>query len=362
MPAQPKSSARKLPSLDGWRAISIALVLVGHSQYTDGFPKAVWPVVYWGFDGNLGVRCFFVISGLLITWLMIRERERTGEVNLRHFYVRRALRILPVCCAFLGVLAMLQWLTPFRQQPQTWLANITFTTNFLAVESFTSGHLWSLAVEEQFYLIWPFLFGGFVARQRTWTTVRMLCVPIIVAPIVRVADFKHWFPSEIAPLFSGYSFFRYFDSLAIGCICAFLLARRRAVLDRVLVGNHNLVIASGLMLIVAPHVMNRIKGFGFLHLPFGYTAQGFGIALLILLTILRPPRWLNTAPMRGVGALSYSLYIWQQLFCSDPKWFGWNNAWWMSVAFWIPTVFAVSLVSYFGMERPLFRLRERLRG
>src|ERR1700736_5409290 len=100
-----EANATRLPSLDGWRALSILLVIGAHSQITAGFPPVLEPIFKWMFDGNLGVHCFFIISGFLITWLMIRESGKRGYVNLRHFYARRAFRILPVYAAFLLAVA-----------------------------------------------------------------------------------------------------------------------------------------------------------------------------------------------------------------------------------------------------------------
>src|SRR3954467_5480457 len=91
----------RLPSLDGWRAVAIALVVLSHFEAARGFPAPSW----WSlaFQGNLGVRMFFVISGLLITYLLLIEADRSGRVSLRAFYMRRALRILPVYFLYLGV-------------------------------------------------------------------------------------------------------------------------------------------------------------------------------------------------------------------------------------------------------------------
>src|SRR6266853_579283 len=98
----------RLPSLDGWRALSILLVLGAHSEHTAGFPPQLDSLFKWIFDGDVGVRFFFIISGFLITWLMLHEEKHSGRVNLWHFYARRALRIIPVYCAFLCALAGLQ--------------------------------------------------------------------------------------------------------------------------------------------------------------------------------------------------------------------------------------------------------------
>ena len=109
-----RSGSARLPSLDGWRALSILLVLGDHCSLAAGFSPRWQSFFDWVFDGNLGVRCFFLISGLLITWLLVRELETTGSVNFRHFYIRRALRILPVYFAFITVVFILSACTSFR--------------------------------------------------------------------------------------------------------------------------------------------------------------------------------------------------------------------------------------------------------
>ena len=221
----------RLPSLDGWRALSIILVLGSHCTYAAGFPPALGRFFFWAFDGELGVRTFFIISGFLITWLMLMEHDRTGTVCLSRFYARRALRILPVYVAFLLVLATLQILTPYRQAASAWAANITFTTNFDNVGNFLSGHLWSLAVEEQFYLLWPGLFVLCSVGKNQRAAALILLLPVLVAPCSRVITNLGLAPTIIRPLFSYRSFFNYFDSLAIGCACALLRRAGIAFVD-----------------------------------------------------------------------------------------------------------------------------------
>src|ERR1017187_6342941 len=147
--------SKRLPSLDGWRAISIMMVLGAHAEHTNGFPNAFHAIFKWLFDGTLGVLFFFVISGFLITWLLVFENDRSGHINLKHFYARRALRILPVYYAFILTLVCLQLFTVYTQSVSAWIGNLTFTTNFVTANVWPSGHLWSLSVEEQFYLLWP---------------------------------------------------------------------------------------------------------------------------------------------------------------------------------------------------------------
>ncbi len=90
-----KQLGSRIPSLDGWRAISIIMVL-GGCKVVAGFPEQLKHGFLWPFAGDLGVRFFFTISGLLITWLLLQEERKTGGINLKHFYIRRAPRIRPV--------------------------------------------------------------------------------------------------------------------------------------------------------------------------------------------------------------------------------------------------------------------------
>ncbi len=310
---------------------------------------------------------FFVISGFLITWLMLKESDSTGQINLTHFYARRALRILPVYAAFLCTLAVLQGVTQYHQTPAAWVNNFTFTTNFGfgGGKNWTSGHLWSLAVEEQFYILWPVLFVVFGAAKKQRTSMIMLSLPIIVAPVSRVITYLNVSPQFVRPFFSDCSFFNYFDSLAIGCACAFLLSRNRRQLE-VLVANR-LMIYMGLAcsLIILPYVLRNLLLLGVFTVPLGDTFQGFGMGGLLLLSIILPQSgffsFLNKPLMCKIGVLSYSLYIWQQIFTTKPSVYGLGDVWWLSFPFWLIAASGAAIISYHGLERPLFRLRTRLR-
>lgn len=351
----------RLPSLDGWRAVSIALVLGMHSTRAADFPGQFTAAFYWMFDGDLGVRCFFLISGLLITWLMLLEKRRSGRVDLERFYVRRCLRILPVYFAYLAVLAALQAFTPYAQSTAQWLANLTFTTNFLG-GNWSSGHLWSLAVEEQFYLLWPpsFVLLGLAVRPRL--ALQVFCLVLVVAPLARVISYVDADPS---PLLSGYSPLKYMDSLAIGCACAVILDRNPTRLERCLTARPWQPVLAALALVFTPYILSKKLLLGVFTVPLGPTCQALGLAVLVLQSLFLAERGfyrvLNWRWVGQIGILSYSIYIWQQLFCTSPETFGIGQVWWLSFPGWLVAVFAASLLSYYGLERPLFSLRSRFR-
>jgi peptidoglycan/LPS O-acetylase OafA/YrhL len=349
-----------LPSLDGWRALSILLVLGSHTKDTANFPPEWLGLFWWLFDGNLGVRCFFIISGFLITTLMLRETASSGSLDLKRFYIRRALRILPVYLVFLVVVALLECFTAFHQAGSQWVHLLTFTTNFSTSSNWLTGHTWSLACEEQFYLIWPVLFGA-VGLQFVRKSLWFLGLPLVLCPLWRVVAYLKLFPDNV--LFNQFSFFSYLDTLAFGCLLAYV---HPWIGQQLRAGRTSipLVVVSCLILILGPYVLQHAYLAGIFTVPLGATFQALGICLLISLSIHQPSkgpsRVLNLKPVIWLGQLSYSIYIWQQFFCAKPVLFGWPLMWFQSSPFWIPASLGTGIASYYLLERPLLKLRIRL--
>lgn len=146
----------RIPGLDGMRALAVLLVLRGHLQGALGsvpLPQA------WAFvpGGDFGVQVFFVISGFLITHLLVGEEERAGKIAWKAFIWRRTLRIWPALYFYIACISIFAFATgAFALKPLNILAAGTFTLNVTPFnEAWQLGHMWSLAVEEQFYLLWP---------------------------------------------------------------------------------------------------------------------------------------------------------------------------------------------------------------
>ncbi len=366
-----EKNSKKLPSLDGWRAVSIALVLLAHSSYTSGFPE----VFHHGAAGGLGVRLFFIISGFLITCLLLQEQMKHGTISLKHFYVRRALRILPVYFFYLLVLG---GLTRYSQPVTAWLANLTFTTNFFPTPWFT-GHLWSLGVEEQFYLLWPWFLVAVLGRPGSRSTLlKIIAVPLLLAPVVRMMDYKHWYPESAGFLFQDFSFFARFDSLAFGCLAAVFFVHSRPVLEAFYQKNTRLIAGGGMTLLFVPTLLKSLHMGQDFQAAGTYSLQALGFSLLLLQSIFHPDRglyrFLNWKWVSHIGVLSYSIYIWQQLFCvpDDPlslfyrgglagPAFGPKDAWWVSFPGCILAALLAAHASYYLLEKPLLGLRARFR-
>lgn len=183
----------RYPSLDGLRAVSISLVIAHHLGVSS------LPVI-WRLDiGNLGVRTFFVISGFLITSLLLAEREKVGRIDIKAFYLRRLFRIVPAYWVFLSAMAV-------SVPVAALLPSLLYYANY-SHPALLVGHTWSLSVEEQFYLIWPLA----LLWRPLWAVGAML----ILAPIMRhLADQGLW------PVESRYAWECVCDALAAGCLLA----------------------------------------------------------------------------------------------------------------------------------------------
>jgi peptidoglycan/LPS O-acetylase OafA/YrhL len=336
---------QRIPSLDGLRAMSICFVLLGHLVGTQGFP-GVGRVVP-GTLAAFGVRVFFVISGFLITSLLIQEEQKTGKISLRHFYLRRTLRIFPPFYAFVGLMALASAVHLIHLRRFDLLAAMTYTTNYHHNRAWFLGHAWSLAVEEQFYLLWPFVVTFLGSKRASIIALGA----VLVCPILRLALMT--FTPSLRPGI-GETFATVADSIATGC----LLACWRGRLDAwprlaAFLRGRWFWIVPGVALAAAFTPSAKLECF------VGQTVANVGIALLIDRVVRfsesAPGRLLNARPVVFVGMLSYSLYLWQQPFLDHDDHMTINR-------FPLNIVLAVgaALTSYYLVERPALRLRSRL--
>ena len=199
----------RVPTLDGLRAISIVLVLLGHTSGTRNFAT----VPLFGLYANFGVRVFFIISGFLITSLLMKEMAKTGRISLKDFYTRRVLRIFPAFYTFLFVVCALSLAAGIQLRPHDLLFAFTYLMNFHFDHSWNVGQLWSLAVEEQFYLLWPTIVA-FCSRKRAC---QIAAAVFVISPFLRLSVY-YFTPSLRHGI--GHMFPTVADALAIGCFLA----------------------------------------------------------------------------------------------------------------------------------------------
>ena len=316
---------KRIPSLDGLRAISISLVVIGHwAELRDHSDVA-------GAFANLGVRIFFIISGYLITTLLLNEQAKSGTIGLRDFYIRRAYRILPAAIVF-----MLPVFVIFRHQ-LSWYhmaAAALYFANFDFGHPWFLGHLWSLSVEEQFYFLWPGVLKKWY-RHRT----AILTGVVAFAPLYRIACHflqLHGRADETFPAVA--------DILAIGCLLA-VFARRLPNIRGAWAAIMLLPVA--LVPIYAGRAHFHISpALLFVYWPLMHLS----IAGILLHVVQHPYRILNLRPVVWLGKISYGLYLWQQLFV-----FGEHARPWYGVLF----ALGLAAASHYVVEQPMLRLRDR---
>lgn len=307
---------------------------------------------FFFFLGRTGVQVFFVISGFLITYFLIKEKETTGQIDYRRFYIRRVLRIMPAFYAFLLVLLIINWLTILEIPVSAFLSAALYIHNFHPWGiSWFLGHTWSLSVEEQFYLLWPALFPLALRFGKTWHWV----VSLVISAIARSLYYK--FPEESK--FLLVDFLMYSDYLFSGCLMAFLTCYKP---DTVLAIIKNrfapilMCIAIALTLYL-PSAQYHPDYDTYL-IPTMGTITNLSICYVIFYFIHRKQSigymLLNSGVAVFVGRLSYSLYLWQQFFLPpDPIW------WFNHIPYNFIATFAAALCSYYLVELPFLRLKTK---
>jgi peptidoglycan/LPS O-acetylase OafA/YrhL len=339
---------RRIPSLDGLRAISISLVLLSHLAGTRNFPLSAGSVNFWGL-GEFGVKVFFVISGFLITGLLLDELAKTDKIRLGRFYFRRTLRIFPPYYALLAVLVVASALGAVQLAPRDVAHTLTYTSNYYPERSWFVGHTWSLSVEEQFYLIWP----AVLVLAGTRRAFLIAALVVLVVPVIRLVEWE-WFRAATGSGI-GARFETVVDSIAIGC----LLAGARPLLHRT--AWYPRLLASPFFVVVP---MLSVLGMATRDHPLVSFAVGMSLSNICVALCLdwavtfhdgRIGRVLNAAPLVFVGWLSYSLYLWQQPFLNRA-----SSATVAAFPLNIILTVVLALVSYYAIERPSLRLRNVL--
>jgi len=343
-----KNSPHRIPSLDGCRAFSILLVVLAHVCETPAL-QAFDPYARLMFHfGPFGVKVFFVISGFLITNLLLNEERRHGSVSIKEFYIRRAFRIWPVAYAYLFVLAVLVWMHVISVAPHFFVYAGAFLTNQVQDANWFTGHFWSLAIEEQFYVVWPVIFLLTARRGRLICCLLILCLVPLLRTLAYLYEPAIYGEMQLSLLFMG-------DAIAIGCLLALLSKEleNSRIVRRIINLRCFFVIP-----ILSVVMYTALKLF-----PAFYFAGGEPIALLCIAATLWKVmhvrdttfRFLNTKPLVKIGVFSYSLYVWQQLFLNPTS---------PSVLSHLPLnlllVCAATTFSYFWIEVPFLRLRPRL--
>lgn len=307
-----KKSIGYMPGLDGLRALAVFAVIAYHLNLT------------WMPGGLLGVSLFFVLSGYLITGILLKQWELSGGIDLKDFWLRRARRLLPAVFVMLaGVMSWVMLWAPERLAAlkQEALAALFYTSNWYLIfhqvsyfESFGPpsplGHLWSLAVEEQFYLFWPLLLviGLRCCQQRKWIIGGTMAVALTSAAAMALIYIPGHDPSRVYYGTDTRAF-----ALLVGAVLAMvwpswkmnadLTGKKRLALD--LAGSLGLLVIL-LMIGTTDQYQPSLYQGGLL--LYSVAAAGLVAALAHPASYLG--RIFGWGPLRWLGECSYGIYLW----------------------------------------------------
>jgi peptidoglycan/LPS O-acetylase OafA/YrhL len=303
----------RIAGLDGLRAFAVIAVVLTHYGIYQGIEgSAVLPLIH----GMTGVRLFFVLSGFLITRLLLREFDRTGRISYANFIVRRALRIVPLYLLFLILATLLLFSGLWKTNPAGLTYAWLYFYNFVPPRLYDPllAHTWTLAVEEHFYVLWPIALLYFVHRERTLIRLAVLCALLCFfsyVVMVRWLDLRGFFLERM-------TFVAAFP-LLIGCLCAlFAQFRANGILvsfcrSRAGLATSAILFAAPTTLYFVPYLSGRV-----LAQYFAVSLQSLGLAMFVLWILFhqgsRIVAALETLPLKYIGMISYGIYIWQGFF------------------------------------------------
>lgn len=350
-PAEEQPLSGYLPCLDGWRAIAIFAVMMLHDDLHRWGP---FSTQWFYLHGGHGVDLFFAISGILICSRLLEEERLYGTISLGRFYIRRVFRIIPPALTYLLALAALTAFSVIHVERGEWFAALLFFRNYSRLMGHLHGtayfttHFWSLSLEEHFYFLLPGLLV-FVPKRLHLTALATFA-GLIMANRAFQLHHRDWatirFHTDVR-----------MDALLVPAALAVIVhtGRWKQLLTPVL--RHWMWLALLILLIIPFGVGSFLQ----------LTALILLMPLLVMGSILYPQTWLGklleARPMRFIGKISYSLYLWQMLFFVGHD--GGYTTQWRPLGlleFWpinLAATFACALASYYLVEQPMIRIGHR---
>jgi peptidoglycan/LPS O-acetylase OafA/YrhL len=332
-----------IPELDGLRAIAILLVLVHHAGV-----NAIA-------GGQIGVDIFFVLSGFLITSLLLRERERFGRVDLKNFYIRRALRLMPALMLLLACVAALAVVTKSGAELRRTLESIGIALLYLSDIALSFGwakmgsleHTWSLSIEEHFYLLFPPVLVLLLSKGVSKRVIGMMLGGLII--LISFHRMAMWAPDSTAVARVFYGFDTHSDGLLLGCLAA--------------------VLANSPLLRELPRWLHwtawAFLTFGVVQLHWDSRAYAYllpainlSTAIIIVGVLRSKPRWLRAHTLTWIGQISYGLYLWHNLIFIVIRERVTDSAAVILVGGGLVSI-AVAAASFYMIEKPCLRLKSR---
>jgi peptidoglycan/LPS O-acetylase OafA/YrhL len=312
------------PALDALRGVSIIGVFLFHVHLAGG--------------GWIGVTVFFTLSGFLITSILLNEHEMSGRIDLRDFYRRRALRLLPALFALIAV----YWIYGLLFQPLATdvssLAALFYVTNWTLIYGVTGldglSHTWSLAIEEHFYMIWPLILLLLLNKRSSLSKICLFLLAVILVlylnrlflGYLRVSYARIYYGSDTRA-----------DAIFIGCLLA--VATKARLINRRFKTVALFLSPFSLAAIVAMYFFTPSSALCLLLTPW-----------LAAIVIISPPRALTIRPLTYLGRISYGFYLWHELL--GPSLHHLPLTYFISAA-------TVASLSFHLIESPFLKLKDR---
>jgi peptidoglycan/LPS O-acetylase OafA/YrhL len=307
------ASGGRIAALDGWRGIAILLVLLEH------FKVSMRPafLARWTNTGTHGVALFFVLSGFLIT------RNLIESPDLRSFFIRRFFRLMPAAWVYLIFARFVDAHVSVFEI----IASVFSYRNY-SLGSWTTGHFWSLSIEEQFYLVWPFLLLVLGLRKAQWLVMAL-------AASAAVYRFLNWgyFDGRRNQLT-----YLHVDAICVGCLLALVL------------NAHGELLEGFFRVAWLPALAGACFCVWYFDRFLIPLVECLAFAVLIGHSAITRLRIMEFKPLAWFGVISYSLYLWQQIFLVPER----------TILALALAVIPVACVSYYCIERPMRRLGVRI--
>lgn len=337
-----------IKGFDTLRGVSIILVLLTHLGLYLHLPEndfirgRVWLLI----SGATGVQIFFTLSGFLITKILLHELNKFDNINFKNFYVRRFLRLLPPLILFYFAIGILMYFGMIHTTRHGFLFSFFYLYNFVPNEYYSGelGHTWSLALEEQYYLIWPVIIS-FLNKKKAFILITLILIGCILAvylypdlPFTNGFKSNRWFIPAVAPIMIG-SFF------------AWLIDKQEDTYSRYYVQKH-IAIWLGLILFMTP-----------LYLPIlelSFIFQSIGVSIILVWILFnqqsKVTSILNNRLLSYIGTISYGIYVYQGLFLrTGPG----GSIWIQEFPQNIVLTFLTAIASFHLLEKPILKLKKK---
>jgi len=347
------------PSLDGLRGIAILIVLFSHFGLNHYLK-----FIHCRIDSRFGVDIFFVLSGFLIATGLLKQKLKKGKIFLSDFYKRRALRTIPLVYLFLVLLVIVSLIYKPMSSKTDFVYSFFFLKNLpIPNERFTA-HLWTIAVEWQFYLVFPLLLYWLDIKRAFILILGLVVLLPILSIIYTYGNIQGIFhPFDLFMKLINYSFWKGPTILLIGSAAAILGFHGLINLR----GLKNLYFLSFFLFVTA--LLFNVKDLPLYHPYISQYLSAILTALIILLNLQSDnflSKILTSRILVKIGVLSFSLYIWQQLFIGNRFWtpgLQHLNHLPFKIVMMIKflLVFPLAYFSYRFYEKPFLKLKERFK-